>query len=83
MYVKPDNKNDFTAIIDWRGRRYEPKGNSDGFEVMCYTQRHGRKPSAVRSKIVNNGWDLDLKRISKCWKDQSKRRNQYKPVLMY
>lgn len=29
-----------------------------------------------------NEWDRPRK-VSRCWKDQTKRRNQYKPVLMY
>lgn len=91
MHIKPDDKKDFLPI-QVGSRIYEPKGNCDGFEVHGYTFRHGTKPGAWRRSHYPHGhkndrlsYEFDWERayrVSKCWKDQSRRRRQYRPVEM-
>ena len=60
---------------------YDIYGNVyESMEVWWHTKWHGRKRKALRYKGYNyETGDFVWVKISKSWKDQSKRKHQYKP----
>ena len=50
----------------------------DSFEAYIHTLRHGTKLCAWRRKFMRHEGEWRYYKVSKSWKDQSKRKHQYR-----
>lgn len=57
----------------YKGKEY------NSVDEWWHTKMHGRKYQAIQYKEINPfSWHREFKHISKSWKDQSKRKHQYR-----